>query len=55
VEAIRGRTLIQGRETRNILDSFVTVQDLITLGVIDPAGIQKIKELEQRIDDFGIP
>lgn len=55
VEALRARALIQGRETRNIKDSFITVQDLITLGVIDEGGIKKIEELQQRIDDFGIP
>ena len=55
VEALRARSYIQSRETKNIRDSFVTIQDLIMLGVIDEAGIKKIEEIEQRIDDFGIP
>jgi len=55
VAALRSRSLIQGRETKNIMDSFVTIQDLITLGVIDEAGIKRIEEIEQRLEDAGIP
>lgn len=55
LEALRARSYIQSRETSNVMDSFVTVRDLIELGVIDAAGIKKIEELQQRIDDYGIP
>ena len=45
VSALRQRALVQSREVGALGDSFVTVQDLIRLGVIDASG----KTLEQRV------
>lgn len=55
VQALRIRSQIQSREAGDVLDSFITVQDLLELGVIDERGIKKVEEIEQRINDFGIP
>ena len=38
VAALKSRSLVQSRETKNISDSFVTVQDLVDLGIIDARG-----------------
>ena len=58
VIAIKERLLVQSRERGNVLSSFVTVQDLINIGVIDLSGKtleQRVADIEARLDAAGIP
>lgn len=48
VSALKARSLVQSRETANVRDSFVTVQDLVDLGVLDETG----KRLATRVDQL---
>ncbi|RLC18920.1 MAG: hypothetical protein DRI24_01760 [Deltaproteobacteria bacterium] len=52
VVALKERTQVQSREQGDILSSFVSVQDLINLGVITVDGKLAISALEARIVDI---
>lgn len=58
VLALNERARVQAREQGDILASFATVQDLITIGVVDAAGRtleQRVAEIERRLEAAGIP
>lgn len=50
--ALNERAQVQSREIGDVLSSFVTVQDLITVGVIGANGKLLINELEKRVTDI---
>ena len=52
VGALRLRSQVQSREVGDDADSFTTVQDMVSLGVIDAAGrllVLRVVELEQQV------
>lgn len=52
VGALRLRAQVQSREVGNDEDSFTTLQDMVSLGVIDAAGrllVLRVVELEQKV------
>lgn len=58
VLALNERSRVQSREQGDILSSFTTVQDMITVGVIDASGrtlAQRVADIERRLEAAGIP
>ena len=58
VIGIKERMLVQSRERGGVLSSFVTVQDLINIGLLTASGRlleQRVSDIEKRLDDAGIP
>ncbi len=58
VKALRDRVLVQSREAGDVKFSFVMVQDLISVGVLDASGKtleQRVADIEKRLAAAGIP
>lgn len=58
VISIKERMQVQSREAGSLKDSFVTVSDLIRIGVIDASGktlASRVADIEKRLEDAGIP
>ena len=58
VSALKDRAQVQSREAGNVGDSFATIQDLISVGVVSSDGRtleSRVSAIEARLKAAGIP